>query len=93
MRGNRVNFVKIRDEVYSQLAASIANDIDRLWAADWDIDAIILTGGGCRDLAQYLRPQITGNIIPVETNRDPRLNNVLGYIKYGHSVWGEAGDE
>ena len=93
MRGNRVNFVKIRDEVYSQLAASIANDIDRLWAADWDIDAIILTGGGCRDLAQYLRPQITGNIIPVETNLDPRLNNVLGYIKYGHSVWGEAGDE
>lgn len=93
MRGNRVNFVKIRDEVYSQLAASIANDIDRLWAADWDIDAIILTGGGCRDLAQYLRPQITGNIIPVEANRDPRLNNVLGYIKYGQSVWGEAGDE
>ena len=93
MRGNRVNFVKIRDEVYSQLAASIANDIDRLWAADWDIDAIILTGGGCRDLAQYLRPQITGNIIPVETNRDPRLNNVLGYIKYGQYVWGEAGDE
>ncbi len=93
MRGNRVNFVKIRDEVYSQLAASIANDIDRLWAPDWDIDAIILTGGGCRDLAQYLRPQITGNIIPVEANRDPRLNNVLGYIKYGQSVWGEAGDE
>ena len=93
MRGNRVNFVKIRDEVYSQLAASIANDIDRLWAADWDIDAIILTGGGSRDLAQYLRPQITGNIIPVEANRDPRLNNVLGYIKYGQSVWGESGDE
>ena len=93
MRGNRVNFVKIRDEVYSQLAASIANDIDRLWAADWDIDAIILTGGGCRDLAQYLRPQITGNIIPVEASRDPRLNNVLGYIKYGQSVWGESGDE
>ncbi len=93
MRGNRVNFVKIRDEVYSQLAASIANDIDRLWAPDWDIDAIILTGGGSRDLAQYLQPQITGNIIPVEANRDPRLNNVLGYIKYGQSVWGEAGDE
>ena len=93
VRGSGVNFVKIRDQVYSQLAASIANDIDRLWADDWDIDAIILTGGGSRDLAQYLQPQITGNIIPVEANRDPRLNNVLGYIKYGQSVWGEAGDE
>jgi plasmid segregation protein ParM len=93
MRGHGFNFVKIRDQVYSQLATSIANDIDRLWADDWDIDAIILTGGGCRDLIQYLQPNITGNIIPVDFNVDPRLNNVLGYIKYGQYVWGEAGDE
>jgi len=93
MRGHGFNFVKIRDQVYSQLATSIANDIDRLWADDWDIDAIILTGGGCRDLAQYLQPKITGNIIPVDFDVDPRLNNVLGYLKYGQYVWGEAGDE
>jgi plasmid segregation protein ParM len=93
MRGHGFNFAKIRDQVYSQLAASIANDIDRLWADDWDMDAIILTGGGCRDLAQYLQPQITGNILPLDPDLDPRLNNVLGYIKYGQHVWGEAGDE
>ena len=93
MRGHGFNFVKIRDQVYSQLATSIANDIDRLWADDWDIDAIILTGGGCRDLAHYLQPKITGNIIPVDFDVDPRLNNVLGYLKYGQYVWGEAGDE
>jgi plasmid segregation protein ParM len=93
MRGHGFNFAKIRDQVYSQLAASIANDIDRLWADDWDMDAIILTGGGCRDLAQYLQPQITGNILPLDPGLDPRLNNVLGYIKYGQHVWGEAGDE
>ena len=93
MRGHGFNFIKIRDQVYSQLATSIANDIDRLWADDWDIDAIILTGGGCRDLIQYLQPNITGNIIPVDFNVDPRLNNVLGYLKYGQYVWGEAGDE
>lgn len=93
MRGHGFNFAKIRDQVYSQLAASIANDIDRLWADDWDMDAIILTGGGCRDLAQYLQPQITGNILPLDPGLDPRLNNVLGYIKYGQHLWGEAGDE
>lgn len=93
MRGHGFNFANIRDQVYSQLAASIANDLDRLWADDWDIDAIILTGGGCRDLAQYLQPKITGNIIPVDFDVDPRLNNVLGYLKYGQYVWGEAGDE
>jgi plasmid segregation protein ParM len=93
MRGHGFAFSKIRDQVYSQLAGTIANEIDRLWADDWDIDTIILSGGGCRELAQYLEPLIVGNVIPVDLSRDPRLNNVLGYMKYGRYVWGEAGDE
>ena len=93
MRGQGFNFAQIRDQVYSQLAASIANDIDRLWDDDWDMDAIILTGGGSKDLAKYLQPQITGNILPLDPDLDPRLNNVMGYLKYGQSVWGEAGGE
>jgi plasmid segregation protein ParM len=90
MRGHGFSFEKIRDQVYSQLASTIANDLDRLWADDWDIDSIILTGGGCRELAQYLHPLITGNVIPIDSNADPRLNNVLGYAKYGRYIWGEA---
>ncbi|UCD80349.1 MAG: ParM/StbA family protein [Desulfobacterales bacterium] len=90
MRGHGFSFSKIRDQVYSQLAGTIANEIDRLWADDWDIDTIILSGGGCRELASYLQPLIIGNIIPVDPNKDPRLNNVLGYIKYGRYVWGDA---
>ena len=93
MRGQGVNFAQIRDQVYSQLAASIANDIDRLWDDDWDMDAIILTGGGSKDLAKHLQPQITGNILALDPDLDPRLNNVMGYLKYGQSVWGEAGGE
>ena len=93
MRGHGFSFEKIRDQVYSQLAATIANDLDRLWADDWDIDTIILTGGGCRELAKYLQPLITGNVMPVDLNADPRLNNVLGYAKYGKYIWGEAAIE
>ena len=93
MRGHGFSFEKIRDQVYSQLAATIANDLDRLWADDWDIDAIILTGGGCRELSKYLQPLITGNVMPVDLNADPRLNNVLGYAKYGKYIWGEAAME
>ena len=93
MRGHGFSFEKIRDQVYSQLAATIANDLDRLWADDWDIDAIILTGGGCRELAKYLQPLITGNVIPIDTSSDPRLNNVQGYAKYGRYIWGEAAVE
>jgi plasmid segregation protein ParM len=93
MRGHDFSFEKIRDQVYSQLAATIANDLDRLWVDDWDIDTIILTGGGCRELAKYLQPLITGNVMPVDLNADPRLNNVLGYAKYGKYIWGEAAIE
>ncbi len=93
MRGHGFSFEKIRDQVYSQLAATIANDLDRLWADDWDIDTIILTGGGCRELAKYLQPLITGNVMPLDPNADPRLNNVHGYAKYGRYIWGEAAVE
>jgi len=93
MKGHGFTFTKIRDQVYSQLAGTIANDIDRLWADDWDIDTIVLTGGGCRELAQYLQPLIHGNVQPVEPGSDPRLNNVLGYLKYGKYIWGDVSSE
>ena len=88
MKGHGLNFTKIRDQVYTQLAGSIANDIDRLWAEDWDIDMIVLTGGGSMELARYLQPLIAGNVRPVVNNVDARLNNVMGYLKYGKHIWG-----
>jgi plasmid segregation protein ParM len=93
MRGHGFSFPKIRDQVYSQLATSIADEIDRLWASDWDIEAIFLSGGGTRELATYLQPMITGNVIPVDPGQDARLNNVKGYLKYGRYTWGDSGQE
>lgn len=93
MRGHGFSFPKIRDQVYSQLATSIAEEIDRLWANDWDIEAIFLSGGGSRELAGYLQPMITGNVIPIDPGQDARLNNVKGYLKYGRYIWGADADE
>jgi plasmid segregation protein ParM len=90
MKGHGLNFTKIRDQVYAQLASNIANDIDRLWADDWDIDTIVLTGGGSMELGRYLQPLIVGNVRPVVNNTDARLNNVQGYLKYGKYIWGET---
>jgi plasmid segregation protein ParM len=89
MRGHGFTFSKIRDQVYSQLAGTIANDIDRLWADDWDIDTIILTGGGCMELAKYIQPLISGNVKPILNTVDARLNNVQGFFKYGNFIWGD----
>jgi plasmid segregation protein ParM len=88
MKGHGLNFAKIRDQVYSQLASNIANDIDRLWAEDWDIDTVVLTGGGSVELASYLQPMIAGNVRPLTHDVDIRLNNVLGYLKYAKHIWG-----
>jgi plasmid segregation protein ParM len=73
--------------VFSQLAASIASEVDRLWSDDWDIDTIVLTGGGGAALAKYLQPLINGQVIAVDPTKDPRLCNVKGYWKYGKHLW------
>jgi plasmid segregation protein ParM len=93
MRGHGFSFPKIRDQVFSQLATSIADEIDRQWANDWDIEAIYLSGGGSRELAVYLESLITGNVIPIDPGQDSRLNNVKGYLKYGRHIWGDKGNE
>ncbi len=90
MKGQEYNISNIREQVFVQAAESIANDIDRLWTDEWDIDTIILTGGGCMELAKHLQPLIAGHVIPVENKVDSRLNNVQGYYKYGRYIWGES---
>ena len=74
IRGKEFNIAKIRDAVFSHAASIIASDVDRLWADDWDIDAIIISGGGSMELSKYLQPLIAGNILPLDTSLDARLN-------------------
>lgn len=90
IRGKEYNISKLRDKVFEHSASIIATDIARLWADDWDIDLIIISGGGAMELAKYLRPLISGNVMPVETNIDARLNNVQGYLKYARYLWGNV---
>ncbi len=90
IRGHEYNITKFRDQVFANAARTIASDVDRLWADDWDIDTIVLTGGGSVELAKHLQPLITGNVMPIENNIDARLNNVQGYIKFGKHIWGKT---
>jgi plasmid segregation protein ParM len=90
IRGKEYNISKLRDAVFAHSASIIAGDISRLWADDWDIDLIIISGGGAMELAKFLQPLISGNVMPVETNIDARLNNVQGYLKYARYLWGSS---
>ncbi len=90
IRGKEFNIAKLRDLTFANAARVIADDMDRLWVDDWDMDTIIVTGGGAMELAKYLQPLIVGNVIPIKHNVDLRLSNVEGYLKYGRFLWGGA---
>jgi len=87
VRGKAYDLQKITEHAFKQLASSIAADANQVWSDDWDIDAIMITGGGGAVLAQYIQPLIEGVIIPIEEDLDYRLHNVRGYYKYGLHSW------
>ena len=88
IRGKEYNISNLKKRVYTHAASAIASDLNRMWENDWDIDSIILSGGGSVELAEYLSPAIDGNVIPIGKNIDARFNNVQGYCKFGRYKWG-----
>jgi plasmid segregation protein ParM len=87
IRGKVYDLKTLTDQVFSQLATSIANEVDRLWVDDWDIDSMVITGGGGAVLAKYLRPLLNGEIMATDPEQDMRLYNVHGYRKFGQHLW------
>ncbi|MGD9824823.1 ParM/StbA family protein [Desulfobacter sp.] len=89
IRGKEYNVLNLKKRVYTHAASAIASDLNRLWKNDWDIDSIIVSGGGAIPLAEFLVPSVDGNVIPIPKSIDARFNNVQGYCKFGHYKWGK----
>ncbi len=87
IRGKEFDLKGPTEQIYGQLATAIANEVDRLWTDDWDIETIILTGGGGAALSKYLQPLLNGQVILADGTRDARLCNVQGYWKFGKHIW------
>ncbi len=87
IRGKVYELKSLTEQVFTQLATSIANEVDRLWVDDWDIDAMVITGGGGAVLAKYLKPLLNGVIMETDPEQDMRLFNVHGYRKFGQHLW------
>jgi len=87
IRGREIDISPLVNAAFTQLAKVIANEVNRLWADDWDLDEIILTGGGGKVLAPYLAPQVLGEVRAVDAGSDLRFNNVRGYHKYAMRLW------
>jgi plasmid segregation protein ParM len=91
IRGKRYDITALVKQAFTTLATRVATEANRLWADDWDVDAIVISGGGGAVLAPYLAPLLEGEVIPVPPEQDARLNNVQGYQKYGLHLWAAGG--
>ena len=83
IRGAEYDLTKVKDEVFARLATAVASDMERVWADDWDLDLVLLAGGGGEALFEYLKPLVRGELALLKTQEDPRMGNVAGYVKYG----------
>ncbi len=91
IRGKNFGLKRITEQAMTQLAGQIASDVNGLWADDWDIDHVVITGGGGGALKTFLEPLIEGEMLAIESSTDMRLNNVFGYRKYAAHLWDRAG--
>ena len=87
IRGKEYDLRELTEQVFAQLATSVANEVDRLWADDWDIDSMVITGGGGAVLAKHLQPLLKGQVVALDPAVDARLYNVQGYRKFGRHLW------
>jgi plasmid segregation protein ParM len=83
IRGAEYDLTKVKDEVFARLATAVTGDMERVWADDWDLDMVLLAGGGGEALFEYLKPLMRGELALLKTQEDPRMGNVCGYVKYG----------
>lgn len=87
LKGQTYNLDKLKEQVFKETAEVIANEVNQAWADDWDMDTIILTGGGSKEMAEHMKPLLNGHIILPEPGQDTRINNVQGFMKYARHLW------
>jgi len=87
IKGKEYNIANLRDRVFEYAAREIVSTMDRLFADEWDMDYLILTGGGAKALYEYIMPLVNMDVLPFDSSKDLRFNNVSGYLKYGKNKW------
>lgn len=88
LRDKTYDLRPVRDEAFRALAQQVATDAEVLWQRDWDCRAVLVTGGGGKELFPFLKDMIKNDVALVCDDDDLRLTNVMGYQRYGEFIWG-----
>ncbi len=78
--GERVDITDLVEPHVDSLAATILAKARTLWSDGSDLDAVVLTGGGSREIASYLRRVYPHTRM---VGGDPQFANVTGYLRAG----------
>jgi len=97
----RMGFIRIEDQEYNlekrraemvrHLSSALADRINYGLKDDWDIECVLLTGGGASDMAGDLAPLIDGEVVLIEHDQDVRLINAQGQLRLARHMWGASG--
>lgn len=90
IHGTRYDLRRIAEQAYEDLALAIAKYAEKHWRDEWDLDVMLLTGGGAPLLAPWLAPVLRGEVVLAQEGADPRLANAWGFAKYGRRLWSKA---
>jgi plasmid segregation protein ParM len=93
IRGDVYDLGKLTEHVFGQLASEIATQANELWADEWDMDRVIIAGGGGQVLGPYLEPLLQGRVETAPAGSDARMGNARGFAKYAAHLWGDADDD
>ena len=85
------NLTNLCQDIFASLSAALADRINFALKDDWDLDRIVLTGGGSSDLAEHVAPLIQGEVVMIEHDQDSRLGNTQGQLHLARHMWGASG--
>jgi plasmid segregation protein ParM len=81
--GKVYSLEQVKKDAYEQVSAKILTEMNSIWDRR-DLDAILISGGGGKALADYILPELeTAALVD-----DSQVANVNGYLKLGHKVFG-----
>jgi plasmid segregation protein ParM len=82
--GNEISIHTEMETAFREAAAQIISRVKSLWPDRWELDLILLAGGGAILLAKYLLAEFGQQAIIAP---EPAFANVNGYLKFARRLW------
>lgn len=83
--GKVVSIEHLKQQAFREAANQIISRIKSVWPDRWELDRVIISGGGAIGLGEYLRSELKQEVQIVE---EPVYANASGYLKFAERVWG-----